>query len=68
MPLEAAEYVQLSAEKPSELPATPQQHPQFPPTLQMQQTPASHLSALSDSTNWTAGIAIAQEDVVYCQS
>ena len=71
MLLAAAEYVQPSAEEPPELwnsPATPHQHPQSPPTVPTQQTPASHLLALSDSTNQTADNAIAQEDVAYCLS
>ena len=71
IPLVVTEYVQPSAKEPPEvqnLPATPYQHLQSPPTAQTQQTPASHWSALSDFTNRTAGNAIAQEDVAYCLS
>ena len=71
IPLAVTEYIQPSAKEPPEvqnLPATPYQHLQSPPTAQTQQTPASHLSALSDFTNRTTGNAIAQEDVAYCLS
>ena len=68
MSLAVAELVQPLAKEPPELPklpsVTPYQHPEPLPTVQMQRTPAWHLSALTDSTNWIAGNTAAQEEVV----